>query len=162
MLIVKLLVNENLMNAESAFNQADSGNLIELCRQYLVLLNNYCDELTNLRGLSKIGFQPSALARELAEQIRKAIRAAIEITRVERNLTESLLNSFISISECEAVDTFNHLQYKGFANWELQSGGIRSQADRAEAELMTIPEAVATAGRLRREAYITQKIAFLK
>ena len=161
MLIVKLLVNENLLNAESALNKADSGNIIELCRKYLLLLNVYRDELSKLRGTPEISFQSSSsLARELTEQVRKAIRSAIEITTRERNQTESLLNSFTSISGYEAVDTFNHLQYKGFDNWELQAGGVRSKSHTEE--LLTIQDAVVTAGLLRREAYITEKITFSK
>ena len=162
MRIVKLLVNENLLNAESALNKADSGNIIELCRKYLILLNTYRDELSKLRGAPEISFQmSSALARELTEQVRKAIRSAIEITTRERNQTESLLSSFTSISGYEAVATFNQLQYKGFDNWELQASGIRSKRN-TEDELIAIQEAVETAGLLRREAYIDKKISFLK
>jgi len=162
MLIVNLLVNENLLNAESALNQADSGNIIELCRKYLLMLNNYRDELSKLRGAPEIGFQKSsALARELTEQVRKAIRSAIEITTRERNQTESLLNSFTAISGYEAVETFNQLFYKGVDNWELQAGGVRSKRNK-EVELITVQDAVETAGLLRREAYITKKIAFIK
>jgi hypothetical protein len=162
MLIIKLLVNENLLNAESALNQADSGNIIELCRKYLLLLNTYRDELAKLRGAPEISLrQSSALARELTEQVRKAIRSAIEITTRERNQTESLLNSFTSISGYEAVETFNRLHYKGFDNWELQASGVRSERN-AENELLSIQDAVETAGLLRREAYITKKISFLR
>jgi hypothetical protein len=162
MLIVKLLVNENLLNAESALNQADSGNIIELCRKYLLLLNDYRAELSKLRAAPEISFQKSsALARELTEQVRKAIRSAIEITTRERNQTESLLNSFTAISGYEAVETFNRLLYKGFDNWELKAGGVRSKHNK-KVELIAIQDAVETAGLLRREAYITKKIAFLK
>jgi hypothetical protein len=162
MLIVKLLVNENLLNAESALNKADCDNIIELCRKYLLVLNNYRDELSKLRGAPEISFQTSSsLARELTEQVRKAIRSAIEITTRERNQIESLLNSFTAISGYEAVDTFNHLQYRGFDNWELQASGVRSKTNSAE-EIMTIQDAVKTAGLLRREAYITNKTAFFK
>lgn len=162
MLIVKLLVNEKLLNAEAALAQADSGNIIELCRNYLAVLNEYRDELSKLRGAPEISFQKSsALAREMTEQVRKAIRSAIEITTSERNLTESLLESFTSISGYEAADTFNHLKYKGFDNWEMQSGGVRPK-DAGSEELINVQTAVETASRLRREAYITQKMVFLK
>jgi hypothetical protein len=162
MLIVKLLVNENLLNAESALNKADIDNIIELCRKYLVVLNNYRDELSKLRGAPEISFQASSsLARELTEQVRKAIRSAIEITTRERNQIEALLNSFTAISGYEAVDTFNHLQYQGFDNWELQASGVRSKNNPVD-ELMTIQDAVETAGLLRREAYITNKTAFFR
>jgi 5'-3' exonuclease len=162
MLIVKLLVNEKLLNAESALNQADSGNIIELCRNYLAVLKEYRDELSKLRGAPEISFQKSSpLAREMTDQVRKAIRAAIEITTSERNLTESLLESFTSISGYEAADTFNYLRYKGFDNWEMQSGGVRPK-ETGEDAIIGIQEAVETASRLRREAYITQKVVFLK
>lgn len=160
MLIVKLLVNENLLNAESALNKADSGNIIELCRNYLAVLNDYRDELSKLRGAPEISFQKSSpLARELTGQVRKAIRGAIEITTSERRLTEALLDSFTAISGYKAADTFNHLKYKGFDNWRMQPGGVRP-GENGDDELLSVQEAVETASLLRREAYITQKIVF--
>jgi hypothetical protein len=162
MLIVELLVNQNLVKAEVALSQANSGNIIELCRQYLLSLTKYRDELSKLRGIPEINFrQSSSLARELTEQVRKAIRSVIEITTRERNQTKSLLNSFTSISGYEAVDTFNRLKYKGFDNWELCSSGVHSK-DYADDKLMTIQEAVDKASLLRRDAYIAQKVTFLK
>ena len=162
MLIAKLLVNENLLKAEYNFNQANSDNIIELCRGYLVLLNAYRDELYKLRGTPEINLQQStSLARELTEQVRKVIRTAVEITTRERNKVESLLESFISISGYEAIDTFNQLQYKGLDNWELGSNSIRSQ-NNGNNEQMSIEEAVDTASLLRREAYITDKTTFLR
>src|SRR5205085_898486 len=113
MLIIELLVNENLIKAESALNGANSGNLIELCREYLRILTEYRDELYKLRGIPEINLeQQSSLSRELVEQVRKTIRSAIEITTRERNRTELLLTSFTSISGYEVVDTFNRLKYK--------------------------------------------------
>ena len=162
MLIVELLVNENLLKAEFALNQANSGNIIELCRNYLQMLNEYRDELYKLRSSPEISLQQSTpLARELTEQVRKAIRSAIEITTRERNKTESLLESFTSISGYEAIDTFNRLKYKGFDNWELGANSIRS-GDNGSSGQMTMQEAVDTASLLRREAYITHKTTFLK
>lgn len=165
MLIVKLLVNENLLNAESALNQANSENIIKLCQNYLLLLTEYRDELSKLRASAEINFQQSSpLARELTEQVRKAIRSAIEITTRERNQTESLLNSFTTISGYQAVDTFNQLKFKGSDNWKLYSGGVcrNGNAENDENEMMPIREAVDMAGSLRREAYIAQKMVFLK
>lgn len=162
MLIVQLLVNEKLLNAEYALNQADSSNIIELCRDYLQVLSEYRDELHKLRGVPEINLQQSSsLARELAEQVRKTIRAAIEITVRERNQTELLLQSFTSISGYEAIDTFNRLKYKGFDNWQLGANTIRSENSADEGQ-MTMQEAVDTASLLRREAYIADKITFLK
>jgi hypothetical protein len=162
-LIVKLLVNENLLNAEFALNQANSNNIIELCRAYLSVLNEYRDELYKLRGTPEINLQQtSLLARELTEQVRKAIRSVLEITTRERHQTENLLESFTSISGYEAVKTFNQLKYKGFDGWEIQASGVRLK-DKAESEKkLTIEEAVETASLLRREAYLEQKITFFR
>ena len=160
MLIVKLLVNENLLNAEIALNRANSDNIIELCRAYLSGLTEYRDELYKLRGAPEINLkQSSKLARELTEQVRKAIRSALEITTRERNETEKLLESFTAISGYEAVETFNQLKYQGSDDWEMWSGGVHSK-DNAESEKeLTIQEAVETASLLRRDAYLAQKTA---
>jgi hypothetical protein len=161
MLIVQLLVNENLLKAEAALNRAESGNIIELCRNYLLLLNEYREELFKLRSAPEINLQQSTtLARELTEQVRKAIRSAIEITTRERNHTENLLESLTAISGYEAAETFNRLRYKGFDNWEMRSSGVRVGGD--DGELLTIQEAVEKAGFLRREEYITNKTTFFR
>lgn len=162
MLIVELLVNENLLKAEFALNQANSGNIIELCREYLRILTEYRDELYKLRGSPEITLQQSSsLARELTQQVRKAIRSAVEITTRERNKTEALLESFTSISGYEAIDTFNRLKYKGFDDWHLGANSIYPGNDGIEGKL-TMQEAVDTASLLRREAYIERQITFLK
>ena len=162
MLMVELLVNENLLKAEFALNQANSGNIIELCREYLRILTEYRDELYKLRGSPEITLQQSSsLARELTQQVRKAIRSAVEITTRERNKTESLLESFTSISGYEAIDTFNRLKYKGFDDWQLGANSIRPGNNGNEGQ-MTMQEAVDAASLLRREAYIMFKTTFLK
>jgi hypothetical protein len=161
MLIVNLLVNENLLNAEMALNRAESGNIIELCRNYLLLLNEYRDELFKLRSSPEINQQPvSPLARELTEQVRKAIRSAVEITTRERNQAEHLLQTLTAISGYEAAETFNFLQYKGYDNWEMRSGGVRVKGD--DDKLMTVQEAVEKASLLRCEEYVTHKTVFFK
>lgn len=162
MLIVNLLVNENLLKAEYAFNQANSSNIVELCRSYLGLLTEYRDELFKLRGMPEINQSPlTPLARELTEQVRRAIRAAVEITTRERNNAESLLESFTAISGYQAVETFNKLKYKGFDNWELRSTGARPGGG-GEGEPINIQEAVETAGVLRREEYVAHKTTFFE
>ena len=162
MLIVELLVNENLLKAEFALNQANSSNIIELCREYLRVLTEYRDELYKLRGSPEINLQQSSsLARELTQQVRKAIRSAVEITTRERNKTESLLESFSSISGYEAIDTFNRLKYKGFDDWQLGANSIRPGNNGNDGQ-MTMQEAVDTASLLRREVYIANKTTFLK
>jgi hypothetical protein len=161
-LIVNLLVNENLLKAEYAFNQANSGNLVELCRKYLGLLTEYRDELFKLRAAPEINQSPlTPLARELTEQVRRAIRAAIEITTRERNNAESLLGSLTAISGYEAVETFNQLKYKGFDTWELRSGGARVK-DRDDDEPIKVQEAVEIAALLRCEEYAAHKTTFFK
>jgi len=161
MLIVQLLVNENLLNAEAALNRAEIENLVELCRKYLLLLNEYREELFKLRSAPEINLRQSTpLARELTEQVRKAIRSAVEITTRERNHTENLLESLTAISGYEAAETFNQLKYKGFDNWEMRSSGVRVNSD--DGELLTIHEAVEKAGLLRRQEYITNKTTFFR
>jgi hypothetical protein len=161
-MISNLLLNENLLNAELAVRRATRDNIVELCRKYLQILTEYRDQLQSLRGMPEINLQqPSTLARELIDQSRKAIRAAIEITVCERNQTEALLKSFTSISGYEAVETFNKLKYKGFDNWELRTGGIRLK-NGVEDKPITVQEAVDIAGKLRRDAYVAHKITFLR
>lgn len=162
MLIVQLLVNENLLDAEMALSRAESTNLVELCRNYLRLLTEYRDELYKLRSSPEISLQKQAspLARELTEQVRKAIRSALEITTRERNQTEHLLESLTTITGYEAADTFNYLKYKGLGNWEMRSSGVRAQGD--DDASMTIQEAVEQAGLLRCEEYVERKTVFMK
>jgi hypothetical protein len=159
MTIINLLINESLLEAELALSKATSDNVVELCRNYIKLLTEYRDRLYELRGIPEINLaQTSLLGRELIEQARKAVRAAVEITVRERNRTESLLESFTSISGYEAAETFNQLKYKGFDNWELRGGGIRATGG----EPLRIEEAVDLAGGLRRAAYVADKTTFLR
>jgi hypothetical protein len=160
MKISDLLTNEALLKAESALSRADSENIIELCRDYLRLLDEYRDELYRLRGTPEIDLHHSSSSGgKSVEQSRKAVRAALENTVSERNRVESLLESFTSISGYKAAETFNQLKYKGFDNWVIQSGGVKPK-DGTGNELMTIQEAVETAGKLRREAYVEHKTVF--
>lgn len=97
MLVNKILKNENLLKAEFALKQANSGNIISLCLSYLALLADYRDDLYKLRGAAEINqHQSTSAARELTDRTRKSIRAAVEFTTGERNQTESLLKSFTS------------------------------------------------------------------
>jgi len=162
MTIINLLINESLLDAELALSKATSDNIVELCRNYIRLLTEYRDRLYELRGIPEINLaQTSLLGRELIEQARKAVRAAVEITVRERNQTESLLESFTSISGYEATETFNQLKYKGFDSWELRGGGIRPK-NGADDEPIRIEEAVDLAGGLRRAAYVADKTIFLR
>ena len=161
MLIVELPVNEELLNAESALNLADSGNVVQLCRRYLLLLNAYHDALSKKRVAPEIVFHRSSLGRELNSQIERAFRSMIETTLHQRKHTASLLDSFVSISGVEAVVTFNRLLHEGVDDWEILKGGIRSKRKTID-NMITLRDAVYTAGFLRREAYVTKKITFLK
>ena len=161
MLIIELLVNEDLIKAEFALNRANSGDIIDLCREYLRILTEYRDELYKLRGVPETSFPQSSLARELIEQVRKSIRTALEITIRERNKTELLLKSFTSVSGYEAVETFNRLKYRGFDNWELKANSINSHNNEGFDQI-AIQEAVETASLLRREAYIANKTMFFQ
>ena len=160
MKIINLPTNERLKKAELALNEANSDNIIQLCQDYLQQLNAYRNELYQLRNAPELNLnQQSTLERELIEQSRKAVRSAIEFTVRERNKIQSLLDSFTSINGYRATATFNNIKYKGFDNWEMQSSGVRLK-DTNNAEFMTIQQAVETAGKLRREAYIEHKITF--
>lgn len=154
---MNLIVNENLLHAEQALRKATCDNIIELCEKYIQLLTEYREELYKLRGTPEINLQTtSPLAREIVEQTRKAVRAAIETTTRERNETESLLKSFTEISGYEAAKTFNQLEYKGFAEWELRANEIRLKTD-TNNERVKIQDAVQIASLLRRKAYIAYK-----
>jgi hypothetical protein len=159
MKIINLLINENVLKAELELEQAKSDNIVQLCRNYLVLLTEYRDQLFALRDIPELNLeQQSSLARELIEQARRAVRSAVEITVRERNRTEALLESFTKITIHEAAATFNLFSYRGHTNWEAASGGPRS-ANGTEIEQIPVAEAVGTAGRLRREGYIMSKMA---
>jgi hypothetical protein len=162
MLIIEMLVNENLIKAEFALSKANSGNIVELCREYLQILTEYRAELYKLRNVPEINLeQPSALARELVDQARKAIRSAIEITTRERNQTEIMIDSFTAISGYEAVITFNRLKYKGFDNWELKASAVYSR-NNGGFEQIALQEAIEAASLLRRESYLRDKTLFLR
>src|SRR6185312_9687449 len=104
--------------------QATSENIIELCKQYLALLAEYRNKLYELQGTSEIlRRSASAPPSEDNREIRKAIRAAIESTTLDRNRTERLLLSFTTVSGYEAVKLFNQLKYEGHDDWELRASG---------------------------------------
>ena len=151
MKIIKLLINEDLRAAEIAFERATGGDVIELARIYLGLLNAYREQLHKLGGIPQIDHaMRSAIAKELVEQSRHAVRSAIETTTSERNRVESLLESFTLISGWEAAAAFNEVHYEGANDWELVGSEVHSLSRDAG---MSVQAAVTTAGALRREAY---------
>lgn len=154
------MISEKITNAEFALKRAGSDDIIESCRDYLKILNEYRDELYKLRGTPEISnYQSSPFARELVKQTRQSIRSEVELTTQKRNNTESLLKSFTVISGYEAVQTLNQLGYQGFSEWELRANEVRLKND-DNGEIFTIQEAVELASLLRRKAYIIYKTTF--
>lgn len=160
MKIVNLLINEDLLKAELALEKASADDVVELGITYLEKLKEYREQLHQLGGIPEISFaQQSRLGRELIEQSRKAVRAAIEVTTNERNRVESLVDSLTMINGWDAATTFNRLKHKDSTDWELAGAEVRIASN---GERMTVTEAVETAGKLRREAYISGKIVFTR
>jgi hypothetical protein len=187
MTIINLLINEPLLKSELELNEATAENIDQLCRNYLKLLGEYRDQLHGLKGIPEIDLtQTSPLARELVGQARRAVRAAIETTVREHNRTDALLASFTSITAVQAAETFNALGYKGTKGWKASSAGVRRNASQAgqksaeprskaagksveaaatpigsDRDRLTVAEAVAAAGKLRRQAYVNHRVTFL-
>ena len=160
MKIINLLINEDLLKAELALEKASADDVVELGQSYLEKLKEYREQLHQLGGIPEISFaQQSRLGRELIEQSRKAVRAAIEVTTNERNRVESLVDSFTLINGWDAAATFNRLRHKDSTDWELAGAEVRIASN---GERMTVTEAVETAGKLRREAYINGKVVFTR
>jgi hypothetical protein len=161
MLIIKLLVNEKLNDAEFALSRANSETLVEICQKYLSALTQYCDDLYQYRGTQEMNLHPaSALLKELVEQTTTVIRAEEENILRKRTQTEALLSSFTNITEYEAVQTFNQLEYKGRNDWELRANEVRLKDD-ANNEKFSSPEAIKIAGELRRKAFVIYKTTFI-
>ena len=116
-----------------------------------------------MSGLRKLKWDPnngqaaqSAMARELTDQIRSAIRCEIEGTTSERNRIGTLIESFTMVSGWSAVETFNRHNFRNACDWELVGTGVKSIANGAS---MSIVEAVDEAKRIRREAFFSAPIA---
>lgn len=162
MFSISVTDNEDVIAAGYALKQANSGNIISLCENYLLKLNNYREELHKFCGSpAALPVQDSPLANEINDKTRKAIRTAIEGITAKRNETEFLLRSFKEISGYEAVRTFNKLEYKGFHEWELRANQVRLLDDN-NGNKFTIEEAVEIAGKLRRTAYVLYKTVFFE
>jgi hypothetical protein len=146
-------LEESLSKARLALGRAVSGNIVELCKQYLGLLSLRRAELYKLPD--RLGLRSRlTLAAETDGDVRRAIRSAIEYTTQERNRTERLLLSFTAVSGYEAVQTLNSEKYLGRDDWELRAGGVACVG--SPGQRLSIREATETAGRLRREAYVTK------
>jgi hypothetical protein len=64
------------------------------------------------------------------------------------------------VSASDAAETFNCLEYKGSNDWKLDGSTVRT--DSPSGVTVSDSEAVETAKRLRREAYVNERITFLK
>lgn len=160
MKIINLLINEDLLKAELALEKATAEDVVELGNTYLGKLEEYREQLHRLGGIPEIDFaQQSRLGRELIEQSRKAIRAAIEVTTSERNRVESLVDSLTLINGWDAAMTFNRLEHKDSKDWELAGSEVRIATN---GERLSVQDAVELAGQLRREAYIKHKVVFTR
>jgi len=154
MKFLDVFVNADVLAAEIALKDASSDTLIDACGNYIQRLKAYRLELRDLRCLSDDSlFLRSPLSRELITQARSAVRAVIEITVRETNRAESLLSSLSSINVHEAAAILNLCRYLGSKNWEANSGGVRF-ANGFDTGHLSVDTAVATASRLRREAYV--------
>jgi hypothetical protein len=160
MKIISLLINEDVLKAEMDLEGATSEDIVERANVYLGLLKEYREQLHGLGGIPEIDFaQQSKLGRELVEQSRKAVRAAIEITTAERNRVESLVESFTLINGWDAATTFNRLKHKDSTAWELSGSEVHIVGN---GERMSVTHAVEMAGTLRRKAYIADKTTFFR
>ena len=152
-------MENRLRRAVRAFDVATTDNIVELCRQYLALLAEYRAELYKLPGTLGVNRWSGSFLWDDATNLKKAIRAAIEKTTRERNRTEALLLSFVSVSGYEAVETFNRQKYKGHDDWELRAGRVATHGGDTAEEMMTVLEAVEIAALLRREEHVARNAA---
>jgi hypothetical protein len=148
-------LEDKLRNAGLALDGSTSENIINLCKLYLALLDEYRTELYKLPETLDLHSQSgssSLLAADVRAR-RKAVRDAIEHTTRERRRTEQLLLSFTAISGYVAVEIFNGQKYEGRDDWQLSAGGV-SAKDGTTIKKMTMQEAVETASLLRRAAHV--------
>jgi hypothetical protein len=149
-------LEEKMRKARLALDGATSESIVELCKQYLALLDEYRAELFKLPDTLELNARTrSSSSREDVDETRKGVRTAIEHTTQERNRAGALILSFTAVSGYEATATLNRLKYKGQDNWELSSGGV-GRGDNTD-KRMTVQEAVEVASLLRREEHIAIK-----
>ena len=148
---------EKLQASKHSMNTSTSENIIQHCKHYLGLLDEYRTQLYELHHGTGVHRQSTP---PLSGQVpdREAIRDAIETTTHERNRTRVLLLSFTTVSGYEAVEIFNQRSYEGHEDWELRSSGVKFQGGDNN-DLMSIQEAVELASLLRREDYVAQTSA---
>jgi len=151
-------LEEKLNHARLALKGATGENIVELCKRYLTLLAEYRSKLYELQWTSRTRQRFASSSPENLALTRRAVRAAIENTTKERNVTEMLLLSFTTVSGYQAVEIFNRQKYEGRDDWELRASGVKSPGI-SGGDLMTIQEAVDIAGLLRREEHVAQNVA---
>ena len=150
---------EKMQQAKASLQTATIENVVERCQKYLKLLDDYRDKLYKFRGSAEINRQQKTdLSIEAVHILRKQIRRAVEQTTSERNKIEDLIKSFVAINGYDAAQTFNRLRYKGFDDWALKAGGVHFGAGE-QSDVLSIQEAVATAGLLRREEYVANQVS---
>ena len=151
-------LEQRLQASRQAVRSATSESVVEKCKQYLGLLEEYRSELYKLRGTP--GDNQPYPSPSLTESVpdRRTIREAIERTTRERNRAQLLLFSFTTVSGYEAVEIFNRRKYEGHDDWELRASGVKF-AGGDDTDLMTVQEAVDLACLLRREDYLAQNTA---
>jgi len=147
-------LEEKLLASKRSVNRASSDNIIQRCKQHLALLAEYRIQLYKLRELPGV-LQPTTASLSAEVPDRESIRAAIETTTHDRNRTQDLLLSFITVSGYEAVEIFNRRSYQGHDDWELRASGVRVHGGDNN-DLMTIQEAVDLASLLRRKDYVAK------
>ena len=151
---VDVFVNEGVLSAELALKHAPSDRIVEECRNYITHLNAYRLDRHKIACLTDDeAYTRSPLARELILQARAAVYAVIETTFRETDRTEKLLEFFTSISADEAAVVLSTCKHLNSANWGVNASGI-GFANGFDTGQMSLEQAVRTAGRLRREAYV--------
>ncbi len=152
-------LEQKLQDSKHLLDGATSDNIIERCKQYLALLDEYRTRIYELReDVPDLRSDAKATPAPGDTPDRSVIREAIETTTRERNRTKVLLLSFTTVSGYEAVDVFNERKHEGHEDWELRASGVKF-AGGADSDLMTIQEAVDLASQFRREDQIAQNSA---
>ena len=148
---------EKLQASKQALNTATSEPSSSSANSILHFSSNTESNSTNCRTSHEYVKSKRLLCSGRVPD-REAIRAAIETTTHERNRTQVLLLSFITVSGYEAVEIFNQRSYEGHDDWELRASGVRFHGG-DNSDLMTIQEAVDLASLLRRKDHVAQNDA---
>ncbi len=151
-------LEQKLQDSKQLLKSATSDNIIERCKQYLALLDEYRNRLYELREVPDLRSESTVTRTTNDSPDRSVIREAIETTTSERNRTHVLLLSFTTVSGYEAVDVFNERKHEGHEDWELRASGVKFPGG-DDSDLMTIQEAVDLASQFRREDQIAQNSA---